>query len=210
MTTTVSKAVRACEEVVWAAKLNAVWIGASLLGGIVLGLGPATVTAFVLGRRHHRGEEFPLLPEAWRVYRREFGRGNRIGLPVLAVGLLLAWGWQTVAGMPALGGLVGFAVAGYVAVVAVLLPMYAHYELPLRGYLPAASKFVLLNLPGTVLVLLVTAAIGFASYLLPGLLIFFSFGLWITADSYLCQRFFQANDDRVAARPGADAAPHHP
>ena len=51
-------------------------------------------------------------------------------------------------------------------------------------------------------------AVGFASYLMPGLLIFVSFGLWITADSYLCQRFFAANDDRVAARASESSIQH--
>jgi uncharacterized membrane protein YesL len=210
MATMATKAVRACEEVVWIAKLNAVWILFTLLGGVVLGLGPATLAAATVSRRHHRGEEVQLLRSTWVAYRRAFVPGNLIGLPLTAVGLLLAWNWRIAddSGNVAMAVLVGCAAGGYAAVVAVLPPLYAHYDLPTGGYLPAASKFALVNLPGTILLIFILLAVGFASYLMPGLLIFVSFGLWISVDSYLCQRFFDANDDRIAARASEDRVPH--
>ncbi len=210
MATMATKAVRACEEVVWIAKLNVVWILLTLLGGVVFGLGPATLATATVSRRHHRGEDVRLVRSAWSVYRRVFVPGNLLGLPLIAVGLLLAWNWRYAGdtGQLPMAVLVGCAAAGYAAIVAVLPPLYAHYDLPLRGYLPAASKFVLVNLPGSILLIFILLAVGFASYLMPGLLIFLSFGLWITVDSYLCQRFFAANDDRVAARAGADSVQH--
>jgi uncharacterized membrane protein YesL len=210
MATMATRAVRACAEVVWIAKLNAVWILLTLLGAVVLGLGPATLAAATVSRRHHRGEDVRIAREAWAAYRRAFVPGNLIGLPLLAVGLLLAWNrrYADGTGNVPMAVLVGCAAAGYAAIVAVLPPMYAHYDLPLRGYLPAASKFVLVNLPGSILLIFILLAVGFVSYLMPGLLIFVSFGLWITADSYLCQRFFAANDDRIAARVSAAGIQH--
>jgi len=36
----------AADEVVWAIKLNALWIVFTLLGGVALGVGPATLAAY--------------------------------------------------------------------------------------------------------------------------------------------------------------------
>ncbi|MFD2351644.1 extracellular solute-binding protein [Nonomuraea ferruginea] len=125
----------ACSEVVWAARLNVLWIVFTLLGGVVLGLGPATVAAYTLARRHARGESIHALPEFWRVYRREFVRASLLVLPLAVVATVLVGNLLYFA---ALGpGARAWQVATLVALVALacvgsyLGPLYAHYDLPL-------------------------------------------------------------------------------
>ena len=84
--------------------------------------------------------------------------------------------------------------------------MYARYELPLPQYLLTSSRFAVRHLAGTVILLFITAAAVFASTALPGLVPFFSVGAWLYLTGWLCDRFFAANDESMAADAAADVA----
>jgi hypothetical protein len=45
----------------------------------------------------------------------------------------------------------------------------------------------------------------YASRTIPGLIPFFSIGAWLFVTGWLCDRFFTANDDSVAAAEAAGA-----
>ena len=55
------------------------------------------------------------------------------------------------------------------------------------------------HLAGTVILLFVSAAVVYASTTVPGLIPFFSIGAWLYITGWLCDRFFTANDESVAA-----------
>src|SRR5689334_1486631 len=66
----------ATDEVLWAIKLNLWWVLFTLAGGVVLGVGPATLAAYTLARRHALGDSFPVWPAFAAAFRREFRRGS--------------------------------------------------------------------------------------------------------------------------------------
>ncbi len=84
----------------WFAKLvylNILWIGFSLLGGLVLGLAPATMAMFAVSRNWTRGEqEFPLFALFWKKYREEFWAANAVGWLWAAAFGILAADWQAI------------------------------------------------------------------------------------------------------------------
>src|SRR3954447_4661714 len=88
-TTWVIRLYEAADEVFWAVRLNLLWLGFTLLGGVVLGVGPATLAAYTLARRHARGESFQALPAFVSVVRRQFLRGTALLLSVLGVSVFL-------------------------------------------------------------------------------------------------------------------------
>ena len=69
------------DEVVWAARLNALWLLSTLAGLVVLGAGPATLAAYTLARRRARGESFQAVPAFLAAFRREFVRGTAVFTP---------------------------------------------------------------------------------------------------------------------------------
>src|SRR5688500_16302292 len=71
-------------SIAWCAALNAMWLAFTLLGGVVFGAGPATVTACIVARRRMRGETIHLRDFA-ATWRKEFARGTIAVLPVFAV-----------------------------------------------------------------------------------------------------------------------------
>lgn len=189
-------------EVWWAIRLNLLWTAFTLLGGVVLGIGPATVAAYTLARRHARGESFPALPAFLDVYRRQFVRGTTLLLAVLGVSVFLvgdylyfaARGPSAVA--PRLATLV--ALAAVVVIVAYLLPMVVHYDLRASAFLPKASLFALSRPASSALLLFVFLAVVQVTATYPVLALVISVGGWIQLDTWLCLRFFAENEERIA------------
>ena len=175
-----------------------------------LALVPATAAAQILVRRRVRGEAAPLFRAFTKEFRRNFGRGNALALPVMLAGAALALNWNYFSGS---GDLLSQLMAAGVFVAAIFLvavvchifPMFARYELPLPQYLLMSSRFALRHLAGTAILLFVTAAALFASQALPGLIPFFSIGAWLYVTGWLCDRFFTANDESVTADSGVGA-----
>ena len=193
----------AADEVVWAARLNLLWLLFTLLGGVLLGVGPATVAAYALARRHARGESFQALPAFATAYRREFVRGTALLLPVLGVSVFLVGDYLYLASLgpaatvPRLVTLV--ALAAVVVIAAYLLPMAVHYALRAYAYLPKASLFALTRPASSVLLLFALSAVVFATATYPFLVLVVSVGGWIQLDTWLCLRFFAENEARLRA-----------
>lgn len=188
----------------WIACLNLLWIASTLLGLVILGVGPATAAAQILVRRRVRGDAAPLPRAFVAEYMRNFVPANVLALPALVVAAALALNWNYFGGVAdllsqliAAGTVVGAIFLA--AVVCYLFPMYARYDLPPGRHLMMSSRFAVRHLAGTVILLFVSAATIYASRTLPGLIPFFSIGAWLFVTGWLCDRFFTANDESVAA-----------
>jgi uncharacterized membrane protein YesL len=186
----------AADEVVWAAKLNVLWLVFTLLGGVLLGIGPATLAAYSLARRHARGESFQAFPAFVSACRREFVRGTALLFPVLGVSVFLVSNYLS---FPALRLVTLVALAAVVVIGAYLLPMAVHYDLRTYAYLPKASRFALARPVPSVLLLFVFTAAVFATVTYPFLLLVITVGGWIQLDTWLCLRFFAENEARLRA-----------
>jgi uncharacterized membrane protein YesL len=194
----------AADEVVWAAKLNLLWLVFTLAGGVILGIGPATVAAYTLARRRALGESFQCWPAFVAAYRREFGRGSLLVLPLAGVTVLLVTNYFYFASLGSAGTAFRLATsAAIVAVVAIgayLLPMSVHYDLRTLRYFPKASLFALTRPAASVLLLFILAAIVFAAGTYPFLWLVIAVGGWIQLDTWLCLRFFAENEARLQAK----------
>ncbi|MCK2216549.1 DUF624 domain-containing protein [Actinomadura sp. ATCC 31491] len=194
----------ACSEVIWAARLNLVWLVFTLAGGVILGLGPATVAAYTLARRHARNETFQVWTEFWAVYRREFVRASLLVLPAALAAVVLVGDYLYFSalgpdmGAPRIASLVALILLAGVG--AHVGPLYAHYDLPLRAYWPKAAQLALLRPASSVILLLALAAIAYATSVAPVLAPLISFGAWIHLNTWLCQRFFQENEARLLSK----------
>lgn len=192
------------DTLLWIACLNMLWLAFTVLGLGVLGAGPATAAAQILVRKRARGDAVRLLPGFAREYCRNFVRGNALALPVMGVAVALVMNWNYFSGsgdfLSQLAAVATFVGAIFVAgAVCYLFPMFARYELSLGQYFLMSSRFALRHLAGTVILLFVSAAGVYASGAVPGLIPFFSIGAWLYLTGWLCDRFFTANDDSMAA-----------
>ena len=195
------KLYNATDEVVWAIKLNALWILCTLLGGVALGIGPATLAAYSLARHRSSGESFHALPAFRTAVRREFRRGSLMVLPLVAAAVLLIGNYLyfaslgAKASLPRLISLVALVALGVIA--AYLLPMAVHYDLRVRELLPKASLVALARPASSLVLLFVAVSIAYVSAKFPVLGIVLAGGGWIQLNTWLCLRFFAENEARL-------------
>lgn len=193
------KLYNATDEVVWAIKLNALWILFTLLGGIALGIGPATLAAYSLARRRSFGESFHALPAFRTAFRQEFRRGTLVVLPLVALGVVLIGNYLYFAALgtalPRLASLAALVALGLIAAYA--LPMAVHYDLGIRTLLPKASLVALARPASSLVLLFVALSIAYLSAKFPVLGIVLAGGAWIQLDTWLCLRFFAENEARL-------------
>ena len=81
------------DTLLWIACLNMLWIVFTLLGGVVLGIGPSTAAAHILVREKVQGSATPLMRRYAKEYFKNFAKGNALGVPVLVVAAALALNW---------------------------------------------------------------------------------------------------------------------
>lgn len=193
------KLYNATDEVVWAIKLNALWILFTLLGGIALGIGPATLAAYSLARRRSSGESFHALPAFRTAFRQEFRRGTLVVLPLVALAVVLIGNYLYFAALgtalPRLASLAALVALGLIAAYA--LPMAVHYDLGIRALLPKASLVALARPASSLVLLFVALSIAYLSAKFPVLGIVLAGGAWIQLDTWLCLRFFAENEARL-------------
>ncbi|GAA3604705.1 YesL family protein [Nonomuraea rosea] len=194
----------ACSELIWAARLNLMWIVFTLAGGVILGLGPATVAAYTMARRHARNESFQAWTEFWTVYRREFVRASLLVLPAAVLATVLIGNYLYFSALgPDMGAL---RIATFVSLIALagagayVGPLYVHYDLPLRACWPKAAQLALMRPASSVLLLLALSAIAFATSAAPLLAPLISIGAWIYLNTWLCLRFFEENEARLHSK----------
>ncbi|MEU8223288.1 DUF624 domain-containing protein [Kribbella sp. NPDC048915] len=187
------------DEVLWVIKLNALWILFTLLGGVALGIGPATLAAYSLARRRSSDESFHAFPAFQAAFRREFRRGTLLVLPLLAAAIVLIGNYLYFAALgaalPRLASLVALVALGLIAAYA--FPMAVHYDLGIRMLLPKASLVALARPASSLVLLFVAVTIAFVSVKFPVFGFVLAAGAWIHLDTWLCLRFFAENDARL-------------
>ena len=190
----------ACGAVTWMAALNLAWFVGALLGGVVLGAGPATAAAHTLARGRMRGDGIRFVRDFWQEYRTQWASANLVFAPVVIVVGSLAFSWTYALDSHAPWPFIAVLVAVSVLVIGaggVLGPMYVHYDLPRRRYLTTALRFAL-AMPWTIVLLVaLAAAVVFVTAIVPALFWFVSVGAWIYLDTALCLTLFAANDARI-------------
>ena len=191
----------AADELLWALKLNFLWIAFTLLGGVALGIGPATLTAYSLARRRSFGESFHAFPAFRAGFRREFARGSLLVLPLLTAAVVLLGNYLYFASLGAQASiprLTCFVAMALLAVIAAyLLPMAVHYDLRARDLLPKASLMAISRPASSVVLLFVLVTIAYLSSTFPVLGLVLAAGGWIQLNTWLCLRFFSENEARL-------------
>ena len=197
------------DELVWIAALNGLILLHSVLGGLLLGVGPSLVAASTLVRKRQSGEQVRMFRDFWNEYRSEFTRVNAIALPTtLALGAL-ALSWNYFATGNDLVSNVLSVIAAVVLVVAIgitsiAVPLSSHYDIPARRVIPAALAIALSSPLLLILSLAIIAAAVTLTYTLPGLLPFFTFGAVSYVTTRLALDFFNRNEKRLAAASAAN------
>lgn len=157
---TMSKFYVFCEWVMRLAYVNVLWILFTLLGGIILGIFPATIALFTIIRKWLLKEiHCPIWSTFKESYRQEFLKSNKLGAIIVYIAMFiivdvvliktLSSNWQNVLLVP----LCMIAIA-YVIMLTYIFPLYVHYELKIFNAMKQAIFMGILNIHMTLLTLI--------------------------------------------------------
>lgn len=166
----------------WVAKfayINILWLAFSLLGLVVLGFFPATISMFTVIRKWLMGEtDIPIFSTFWNTYKAEFFRGNGLGLIIVAVGGLIIFDFVFIRHSDE-SVVAVIQIPLYMLILAVVLtmfyviPVYVHYELRLFQMIKNSFLLMLVNPIENVVMISGIVAVFFLFKFIPGLGFFF-------------------------------------
>lgn len=175
---------RVSEKVMLIAYINILWIMFSLLGLVVVGLMPATVSMFAVIRKLViEEEEIPIFRLFWKKYKDEFVKANLYGYLLCLVGAFFVIDiilFQSLDGWPflILSVLSVGLLLAFWTIVLYFIPLYVHYNLPFIQYIKTAFLLTITHPIQTIIMISSGAVILFLFMLLPGSLFFFSGSLY--------------------------------
>jgi uncharacterized membrane protein YesL len=185
--------------------IHLLWILFTLLGGIVLGLFPATITSHAIMRKWLRGEtDFSVFQTFWSYYKQEFWKSNQLGVfVILFLGLVVLDFYYIFIKTNSLFVLEPFTIPLYIFILFVsffllyVFPVAAHYEWNVRQIIKNTFLIILVSPFHTLIMIIVFVSLYFIYKLVPAL--FFLFGssifafvtTWISLDRF--NRFKRKN-----------------
>lgn len=170
----------ACEWIMRLAYVNLLWIIFSFAGLVFFGVMPATIALFTIVRKWlMKEQEIPIWSTFLTVYRKEFLKGNLIGLLIVVSGAFLVFDFlvlRTVSDAFQIALFVPLLMitAIYIITLLYIFPVYVHYDLNGIRYVKNAFFLGILNIHVTILMVISLSAILFLIFYLPSLIPFFS------------------------------------
>ncbi|WP_168412969.1 YesL family protein [Bacillus salacetis] len=184
------------------AYLNILWIGFTLMGLVVIGFLPATVSLFTILRKWIMGDyEIPILQTFWTTYKRELLKSNLLG----GVFALLAGVVYLDLHFMSLTGTNEFQVTHiplYLMILIIVMtvlytiPVYVHYNAGLAQVFKNAFLIMLLNPVSNILLLAGVIAALFVMDALPALLFIFGGSFTAAIIMSACYLAFQRIDKK--------------
>ncbi|WP_067838285.1 YesL family protein [Amphibacillus sediminis] len=166
------------------AYLNLLWLIFSLVGLVVFGLMPATVSMFSITRRWLlKDNDVPIFTTFLQTYKKEFLKTNGLmlillsGATLLYINLRYAGFIRDTTIYPFFLGITFIALFLYLVLTLYLAPVYVHYHLTVKRYIAYPILFGLTNLHHTIAMLVSLSAVYYLSMQFPGIVLFFSFSV---------------------------------
>lgn len=180
MNRTANRVYGATEWITRFAYINMLWLGFSLLGLVVLGFFPATISMFTVIRKWIMGEtDIPIFRTFWDTYKSEFWKSNRLGFIIAIIGGLIVL--DLVVLNDAGNGFFGLIqipiyMFMFAAVMTMfyLFPVYVHYDLKLMQIIKNSFLMMLIHPIENLVIISGIAAVFFVVKFVPGLGFFFA------------------------------------
>ncbi|WP_169864755.1 YesL family protein [Sutcliffiella halmapala] len=159
-------------------QLNFIWLFHILLGGIVLGLFPATVAMFATTRKWLKGGiDYPMLQEYRTYYKENFWKTNALGWTYLCIGGFLVMDLLLVTQIQGVIALLSTFILVFLLVIYAFSFMYffsyyVHFQQSFKQYLIQPFIITLISLKQNLLIAIGLLMIGYLIQKMPGLIPF--------------------------------------
>jgi uncharacterized membrane protein YesL len=175
---------RVTEWITKFAYISILWMFFSLLGLILFGLFPATISTFVITRKWIQGyTDIPLTKTFWQTYKKDFKKGNIIGFIYYIIGYFLYLDFHLI--FITSNSALQITTFSLVLISLVLLltllyvfPVYVSYELKIIDVLKNAFIISVFRPLNTLMMIAGAIAVYGLMRFIPGLIPFFAISLW--------------------------------
>lgn len=176
--------------------VNFLWVCFTLLGLIVFGIGPSTVSMFTIFRKWTMGDDgIPTFRVFWRTYKQEFIRANGLGLFLIFISYMLyinfnflqlnnAWLQQLMDILLIIAAIV------YAIMVIYIFPLYVHYENNLFNYFKNAIFIAIYSPIRTIYLIAACLTLYYLYFHLPVFIFFIGASLSGIVIMYITYRTF--------------------
>lgn len=179
--------------------LNFLFLTGCILGLGIFGIGPSLYASFNLAKRYHQHTLVQPFRSFIKIYCSQFLKANMMLLPIIIVLFFIRWNtvlFYDYLTIPIL------LIMSFIQLVLLLLVVYAFtltqfYELSPMIALKKGFQFTFFNSLGSILTILWTAICYYGSLLFPGVILFFSVGLWLTVTMGIHLRLFEINEQQL-------------
>lgn len=163
------------------ALLNMLWIGTTLLGGIIFGIFPATVALYAVVRqlllkKKEMGEIYQLF---WTYYKTEFRKSNSLGLVITGLAVIFTVNILFYLGMnneisQVLMSFFSILLIALSLITLFIFPLYTNLQLTIKDYLKLGSLLMITNPVTNLLMFLSLIGVLFILLHIPMFMPFFS------------------------------------
>ncbi|RKL68123.1 hypothetical protein CR203_06435 [Salipaludibacillus neizhouensis] len=176
---------RVADMITRIAYINLLMIVFTLIGFVVFGFFPAIIAGFWIFRKWFNGySDIAITKNFWKVYKQEFFKSNLLGLIILFIGSILFINlsiaeviqneWIRLTYYPLL--LISIL---FVATLIYLLPMYVQFKMKIGSLFKNAFLCLFVNPFVTIILLALVTLIYLLFTIIPGLIPFFGFSLFL-------------------------------
>ncbi|QDP41407.1 YesL family protein [Radiobacillus deserti] len=179
------------------AYLHILWFLFTCLGGIILGIFPATITSFAIIRKWLQGNsDLPLFQTFWAFYKKEFLKSNLLGLFIVVVSGIIIFNliflqlniseMLQLSSIPFLVGLVVF-----LLFVFYIFPAYVHFDVSLWQNMKNAFLIMLISPFHSLMMIICLGSLYFVYDAVPALAFIFGSSTYAFISMWLANDAFQ-------------------
>jgi len=197
-----SRLYQACEWLTRLAYLNLLWIGFTLIGGILFGWGPSTVAMFAVTRKWLTGHiDIAVFPVFWKTFKAEFIRSNLLFLLLFTIGILLLVDFRILRVLQLDASFLGILLISvclmYLITLVFAIPVYVQYQLRIWQVIKFSFLFGVSRPLHTISVGISTAVLACVYWYFPLLVLFFSGSVYALIAMFLTRKAFASMDPRL-------------
>ncbi|SFJ50027.1 Uncharacterized membrane protein YesL [Halobacillus dabanensis] len=186
-----------CNWVTHFALLNLMWVGCTLLGGIVFGIAPSTVALYTVTRKAAMGQtETRLVKTFFKTFRKEFFRANGLALTLTFLGVVCFYDlhfFRQFEGIlfEILSTVALICCLTFIIVLMYILPVYVHYDLKVLQTIKQALFIGFLK-PSNLVLMIITGLSTYYFFIsFPGFIPIFGFTIFAHLNMWLGLKCFE-------------------
>jgi len=183
--------------------LNLMWFAGCVLGGVIFGWAPSTVSLLaVIRNKIMKKEYYGVVRSFWATYKKEFIKSNALGIVCMLFLVIVSINKINFDSQPegiftilsVISTVVRVLICG---IILYMFPLYVHYNMDLKEYFIRALNLLIVKPFVTICIILWTLLVYVIIMKIPGLIAIFGVSVYFYGIMAINYQFFMRNEQRL-------------